>query len=107
MKKEYWIKLEKHLSFVLTKYNGNVEIYPYPKFVFSAFDHTPLNKIKIVILGQDPYFKNEISKISKKLIPQATGLSFSVDKSLKIPSSLKNIYKNIKNIMEQILFGSC
>jgi len=93
MGKPHWKQLEKYLSHVLKKYDGNVEIYPYPKLVFSAFNITPLNKVKIVILGQDPYFRNELLK--KKLIPQAMGLSFSVPKGLKIPSSLNNIYKNL------------
>ncbi len=62
-------------------------IYPHPKNIFAAFDATPLNKLKVVILGQDPYHGKW----------QAHGLSFSVQDGIKIPPSLKNIYKEIKN----------
>lgn len=67
----------------------NTKIYPYPEQVFSAFKFTPLDKLKVVIIGQDPYFRSE------KGIPQAMGLSFSVPIGLDIPSSLKNIYANM------------
>ncbi|OQM34498.1 uracil-DNA glycosylase [bacterium endosymbiont of Pedicinus badii] len=61
-------------------------IYPEKKNIFRAFRITPFEKIRVVILGQDPYhgFK------------QADGLAFSVNKKKNIPSSLKNIYKEIK-----------
>ena len=54
------------------------------------------NPIKVVILGQDPYINFEV--VDDKEIPQAEGLSFSVPKRhRKIPPSLKNIFKEIKN----------
>lgn len=68
-------------------------IYPYPDLVFNAFNITPLHKLKVLIIGQDPYFNNE--KHNKKIIPQAMGLSFSVPNGVNIPSSLKNIYNNL------------
>lgn len=92
-KKEYFVKLEKYLSDCLKKTRGEINIYPYPDLLFNAFNKTPLSKIKVVILGQDPYFKNEVYK--GKIIPQAMGLSFSVPKGITIPSSLNNIYKNL------------
>ncbi|CRG95669.1 uracil-DNA glycosylase, putative [Plasmodium gallinaceum] len=61
-------------------------IYPPEQLVFNAFLKTPLSKIKVVIVGQDPYHQKN----------QAMGLSFSVPFGIKIPPSLKNILKEIK-----------
>lgn len=72
-------------------------IYPYPELVFNAFLLTPLNKVKVVILGQDPYHGTEKDYFTKQMIPQAMGLSFSVPKMIKIPSSLCNIFRNLHN----------
>ena len=77
------------------------QLYPKPDFIFRAFQITPLDKIKVVIIGQDPYFNSEIyirkhkSKESEIKVPQAYGLSFSVPYDFEIPSSLKNIYRNL------------
>jgi uracil-DNA glycosylase len=60
-------------------------IYPPQQEIFSAFELTPLDKLKVVILGQDPYHGPN----------QAQGLSFSVPATQKIPPSLKNIYKEL------------
>lgn len=75
----------------LNKYEDRV-IYPQPKDIFkSLFYHSP-SDIKICIIGQDPYIGEEGG------VPQAVGLSFSVpDTHKKIPPSLKNIFKEIKN----------
>lgn len=62
-------------------------VFPQPKLVFNAFTHCPFNKVKVVILGQDPYHGPG----------QAMGLSFSVPDGVRIPPSLKNIYKEIQN----------
>ena len=72
------------------KVNGRY--YPDTKNLFKAFDLTPLNKVKVVIFGQDPYFNSNSDGT-----PQARGMSFSVKKGTKIPSSLQNIYKELKN----------
>ncbi|WND01825.1 uracil-DNA glycosylase [Temperatibacter marinus] len=61
-------------------------IYPSEKDIFSAFNHTPFDEVKIVILGQDPYHGSG----------QAHGLCFSVPEAVKIPPSLRNIYKEIE-----------
>ena len=53
--------------------------------MFSAFDHTPFDKVRVVILGQDPYHGPG----------EAHGLSFSVKKGVRIPPSLRNIYKEL------------
>jgi len=64
-----------------------IAFYPKASQIFAAFDNCPLKDLKIVILGQDPYHG----------IGQAHGLSFSVEKGLKIPPSLQNIYKELKS----------
>lgn len=61
------------------------QVYPPAKQIFRAFDLTPLDKVKVVILGQDPYHGPG----------QAHGLSFSVERGIQIPPSLRNIYKEL------------
>jgi uracil-DNA glycosylase len=68
------------------------DIYPYPKLIFNAFNSCDIDKVKVVIIGQDPYPNADI--INNKKIPQAMGLSFSVPVGIKIPVSLDNIFKN-------------
>jgi uracil-DNA glycosylase len=92
--------IEKFFEYCLKKTNGRIRIFPYPDLLFSSFNYTPLNKLKVVILGQDPYHNYEIH--NNKIIPQAMGLSFSVPKGIKIPSSLNNIFKNMKNYNQMI-----
>lgn len=60
-------------------------VYPPPKLVFSAFDLCPFEKVKVVILGQDPYHGKG----------QACGLCFSVQEGVSIPPSLQNIFKEL------------
>jgi uracil-DNA glycosylase len=86
-------KLEKRYSDGLRKRKEMIQIYPYPDNIFKALNITPLDKVKVVFLGQDPYHNSEVN--NKKIVPQATGLSFSVPRGFKIPSSLQNIYKNL------------
>ena len=66
--------------------------YPEKDNLFKAFELTPLENIKVVLIGQDPY-----KGLGKHGKCQAQGLSFSVHKEDNIPPSLKNIYKEIKN----------
>lgn len=73
-------------------------ILPKPEVVFNALFLTPINEIKVIILGQDPYFNVEVH--NGKELPQAVGLSFSIPDGFKVPSSLRNIYKN------QLKFGN-
>lgn len=68
---------------------NKLNVLPYPELIFNSFNLCSLENIKVVIIGQDPYFRMEQD------IPQAMGLSFSVPEGLKIPSSLQNIYKNL------------
>ncbi len=63
------------------------KLYPPAKEIFNALDSTPLDKVKVVILGQDPYHGPG----------QAHGLSFSVPKGVRQPPSLVNIFKAIEN----------
>lgn len=71
---------------ILNEYSKNV-IYPPSDEIFTAFELTPLSKVKVVILGQDPYHN----------VNQAHGLSFSVKPKVDIPPSLENIYKELKD----------
>lgn len=71
----------------LIEESHNNVIFPNPKEIFTAFNATPFNKVKVVILGQDPYHGKG----------QAHGLSFSVKPNVKIPPSLSNIYKELHN----------
>lgn len=89
--KEHIVKIEKALSNMLKKTNGEIKIFPYPDLVFNALS-LPIKKVKVVILGQDPYFN--CRDIKKVCVPEAMGLSFSVPVGIPIPSSLQNIYKN-------------
>ena len=93
-------KIEKNLSSILKKTNGKIKIYPLPDLIFNAFNYTLFNSINVVIVGQDPYFNYET--IDGNDVPQAMGLSFSVQKEIKIPSSLKYIYKNLKKYQHHI-----
>ena len=62
-------------------------VYPPRELIFEAFDKTPFNETKVVILGQDPYCRKG----------QAHGMSFSVKKGVPIPPSLLNIYKELNS----------
>ncbi|WP_416349987.1 uracil-DNA glycosylase [Mammaliicoccus lentus] len=65
----------------------NTTVYPARENVYQAFDLTPLDNVKVVILGQDPYHGPN----------QAHGLAFSVQPDAKFPPSLKNIYKELES----------
>lgn len=81
--KNHMIELRKFL--VAEKSKGKV-IYPPSSEIFAAFNETPFDKVKVVILGQDPYHGPN----------QAHGLSFSVPDGVDLPPSLLNIYKELK-----------
>lgn len=80
--KEYFTDL---VNFVKTEYNTNT-IYPPGNLIFNAYDQCPWDKLKVVIIGQDPYHGPG----------QANGMSFSVNTGIKIPPSLRNIFKEIE-----------
>lgn len=77
--------LQQTLAFVEQERAAGKVIYPPANEVFSAFSLTPLNEVKVVILGQDPYHGPD----------QAHGLCFSVQPDVKVPPSLRNIYKEL------------
>ena len=72
------------VEFVRLEYQSQ-KVYPPGKLIFSAFDHTPFDKVKVVLIGQDPYHG----------AGQAHGLSFSVPEGIAQPPSLKNIFKEL------------
>ena len=65
----------------------SAKVFPPPKFIFNAFELCPFDKVKVVLLGQDPYHGEE----------QAHGLCFSVPENVETPPSLKNMYIEIVN----------
>lgn len=77
---------KKFLSLVEKEYQTK-EIYPPKDYVFNALKLTPYSKVKVVIVGQDPYHGEH----------EAHGLSFSVQKGIKVPPSLQNIYKELQS----------
>jgi uracil-DNA glycosylase len=81
IKKPYFTELVKELN---SEYKE--ACYPSEELIFNAFNLCPFNNVKVVILGQDPYYKKE----------QAMGLSFSVPDGVKLPPSLRKIYKEIE-----------
>lgn len=81
------VKLEKH--------GNNFYFLPKAESILNAFKYFDLNETKLVLLGQDPYINTEI--VSGEEISQAMGLSFSVPDNIKVPPSLRNIFKEIKN----------
>jgi len=76
-------------SFVKSEYTTQ-KIYPPGKLIFNAFEKCPFDKVKVVILGQDPYHEPG----------QAHGLCFSVPDGISQPPSLQNIFKEIKNDLD-------
>ncbi|NEW83289.1 MAG: uracil-DNA glycosylase [Mariniphaga sp.] len=76
-------------SFVNAEYSTQM-IYPPEKLIFNAFEKCPFDKIKVVILGQDPYHEPG----------QAHGLCFSVPDGVSQPPSLQNVFKEIKNDLD-------
>ena len=73
------------VAFVKEAYAKGI-VYPPGKYIFEAFNRTPFDKVKVVILGQDPYHEPN----------QAHGLCFSVRKGVPVPPSLANIYKELE-----------
>lgn len=73
-------------EFVKQEYETET-VFPHPKNIFNAFELTPFNDVRIVILGQDPYHGQG----------QAHGLSFSVVEGVRNPPSLQNIYKELES----------
>jgi uracil-DNA glycosylase len=83
---------EELTGFVKREYKEG-QVYPTPKNIFRAFDLCPFEKVKVVILGQDPYHGPG----------QANGLSFAVEKGVRLPPSLQNIFKEVESDLGQAL----
>ena len=81
--KEYYKNL---YYFIKDEYNHH-QVFPKAENLYNAFSYTPLSEVKVVIIGQDPYHGEN----------QAHGLCFSVQKGVKIPPSLVNIYKELQD----------
>lgn len=77
-------------SFLQEEKQKGATVYPKGTDIFNALNTTPFDKVKVVILGQDPYHG----------IGQAHGLSFSVQRGIAVPPSLKNIYKELETDIE-------
>jgi uracil-DNA glycosylase len=77
----------KPLSFVVDEIAAGKTVYPSNGNIFRALELTPIKNVKVLILGQDPYHGEG----------QAHGLAFSVQKGVRVPPSLKNIYKELQN----------
>jgi len=88
----YWNSLT---EFVRSEYLSKT-VFPPPKNIFRALDMCPIEKVKVVIVGQDPYHGPG----------QANGLSFAVNEGIALPPSLKNIYKEIQNDLGIVPFKS-
>lgn len=86
--KEYYLKLKQ----VIDKAYATEVVYPPKEDIYNAFKHCPLDKVKVVILGQDPYHG----------AGQAHGLSFSVNKGIALPPSLRNIYRELEQDVDFI-----
>ena len=82
MQKDYYQDLQAFVQ----KRRDEVRVFPEEKNVFRALELTPFESVKVVILGQDPYHG----------FGQAHGLSFSVQKGIPLPPSLRNIYKELQ-----------
>lgn len=79
--KPYWANLKKEL---VTR-SAKETIFPPANKTFAALERCPFDKVRVVVIGQDPYHDDG----------QAEGLSFSVPQGIKVPSSLQNIYKEL------------
>ncbi len=87
LKNEFQKKYFKNLMNFINNEYITKEIYPPKTEIYNAFNYTDLEDVKVVLIGQDPYHGKG----------QANGLSFSVADDIKIPPSLRNIYKELNN----------
>ena len=92
MKNPKYARLNDKLKELVQKDN-KLKIYPLPSHLMASFMITKASDLKVVFIGQDPYFNCEYS--GTNYVPQAMGLSFSVPTGINIPSSLANIFRNM------------
>lgn len=86
MKQPYFKKLVEKITESHKPFEGELEIFPPKDKIFAAFNECPLKDVKVVIVGQDPYHTRGC----------ANGLCFAVNRGVKIPPSLRNIYKELE-----------
>jgi uracil-DNA glycosylase len=77
-------------QFLIAEKQKGKLIYPPGNLIFNAFDTTPFDEVKVVLLGQDPYHG----------VGQAMGLSFSVPPQMPVPASLRNVYKELADDLD-------
>ncbi len=87
--KDYFARLK---DFLLEEKRRGAVVYPPGPLIFNAFDHTPFDKVKVVILGQDPYHGPG----------QAHGLCFSVQRGVPPPPSLQNMFKELREDLKDL-----
>jgi len=87
LKSQFTAPYFKELKAYLKEQKSKFNVFPPGNQIFAAFNHTPFDKVKVVIIGQDPYHKRG----------QANGLSFSVSPGVSKPPSLSNIFKELHN----------
>lgn len=76
---------EELTAFIRAEIRSGKVVYPPGGLIFNAFNHTPFDSVRVVVLGQDPYIRPG----------EAMGLSFSVPKGVRVPPSLQNIFKEL------------
>lgn len=86
LQKEFKSEYFQETISILKKEQEQFEIFPPKSEIFNAFNYCPLDSVKVVILGMDPYHNTN----------EAHGLSFSVKPGIKVPPSLQNIFKELK-----------
>ncbi|MEA2702048.1 MAG: uracil-DNA glycosylase [Candidatus Parcubacteria bacterium] len=87
LEEEFGKNYFKELTDFVKKEYAERKVYPAPKNIFRAFELTPFDEVKVVILGQDPYHGPG----------QAIGLSFAVNEGVRLPPSLQNIFKELED----------
>lgn len=97
--KNIWEIVEEYYNDLVKK---NPNVFPIYTQIFNFTNLTIPDEIKVVIIGQDPYHGVYKDSSTNIYYPEAMGLSFSVPKNCPIPSSLKNIYKNLKSFSHTI-----
>ena len=96
LKNEFSKPYFSELKSFLVKEKKEHTVYPPSSKIFEAFNRTTFDNLKVVIMGQDPYHGPG----------QANGLCFSVSEGIKLPPSLKNIYKEIGTDLQQTMGNS-
>lgn len=90
-KKKYFSRI---FNFLNSQENNGIKIFPKKSDIFNAFKYTDIKSLKVVILGQDPYYRSG----------QAHGFSFSVPHGVRIPNSLSNIFIEIKRDINNFVY---